>query len=101
MIPEEENKAYLEDPLIPAWQKILNLDTRHYERSKYAGESIAGKHRLKDLSILRQVAPGMYAAAAQEVKEYSDALFETHGQFRKYALGRKLGSIPKIGRAHV
>lgn len=91
----------MDDPTIPAWQKIINLDTRNFERSKYAGESFSpdGKHRLKDLNLLRQIAPGVYESVAQEVKEYSDGLLETRGKFRKYKLGRKLGSIPLLDMA--
>lgn len=100
-IPEQESKKFLEDASIPAWQKILNLDEKHFEKSKYAGDSQSGegKFRLKDLALLREVAPGTYAAAAEEVKEYSEALFQTKGQIRKYRLGRKLGSIPAFDMA--
>lgn len=100
-IPKEESRAFQDDASVPAWAKILNIDASKWERSKYAGESVnpEGKHRLKDLALLREVAPGVYQAAAEEVKEYSDALFETKGQFRKYKLGRKLGSIPMMDMA--
>ena len=101
MIPKEESAAFLDDPNIPAWQKIMNIDARNFERSKYAGDSWSGegKHRLKDLNLLREIAPGIYKSAAEEVREYSQQLFETKGQFRKYKLGRKLGSIPMMDMA--
>ena len=101
LIPAEESRSFLDNPGIPAWQKILNIDASRFERSRYAGQaqSPEGKHRLKDLNILREIAPNTYQSAAEEVKEYSEQLFETRGQFRKYKLGRKLGSIPMLDMA--
>lgn len=101
MIPKEESSNFIDNPDIPVWQKILNLDTKNFERSRYAGESFSpeGRHRLKNLNLLREVAPGVYKSAAEEVKEYSDQLFETRGQLRKYKLGRKIGSIPMMDMA--
>lgn len=89
-IHPEEQKSILENPNIPLETKVLNLDASKFEKSEYAD----GKYRLKDLNILRELAPGVYESVADEVKEYSAALFETKGQFRKYNLGRKVGSIP-------
>lgn len=89
----EENKQLLEDPQVPLWQKILNLDSSRWERSKYAAphlEGSEGAHRLKDLNIIRQLAPGMYEAAAEEAKAFRDTAVKHNGTFKK------LGSIPVL-----
>lgn len=86
---------------VPDWFKVLNLEAGLFERSKLLADNpdSKGKFRLKDLNVLREVAPRTYEVAAQEVKEYNDALFETKGQVRKYKLGRKIGSIPMLDAA--
>lgn len=89
----EENKDYLEDKSIPLWERILNLDSKRWERSKYAGphmEGSEGAHRLKDLNIIRQLAPQMYEAAAEEVKTFRDSAIKHNGTWKK------LGSIPLV-----
>ena len=82
---------------IPTWWKILNLEDTQFERSRYADEAAEReKFRLKDIGVMRKVAPGVYEAAAQEVKEHNDYVFQ-HGQrFNKYKLGKKVGSIPLL-----
>ena len=84
------------DSEAPLWWKVLNLDDRNFERSRAAGDSHDGngKFRLKDLGLMRKLAPGLYESAAQEVKEYNDYVFENRGVLKKYKLGRKIGSIP-------
>ena len=91
MLPEE-NKKFLEDPEIPLYQKILNLDAGRWERSKYLNHSPGseGAHRLKDLGIIRQLAPKMYEAAAEDVKAFKDSAVKHNGTWKK------LGSIPAI-----
>lgn len=86
------------DPDIPLWFKIVNLDEKHFERSKHAGSSVdgKGKFRLKDLGIIRQMAPNIYKAAADEVKEHNDYVFQHGASFKQYKLGKKIGSIPLI-----
>jgi len=86
----------------PTWWKILNLPDSHFERSRYAGYALedgAGEFRIKDTKVLREIAPGVYDGAAMEIKEYNDALFQTRGGFRKYKIGKLLGSIPLIDAA--
>lgn len=85
----EEKKEYLEDKSIPLWQRILNLDASRFEKSRYAALN-AGKFRLKDLNILRQLAPGMYATAAEEAAEFRETAKRNNGTWKK------LGSIPAI-----
>lgn len=97
-IPKEESRNFLESQEVPTWQKLLNVDASNFEKSKYAADG-QEKFRLKDLNLLREIAPGIYESAAGEVKEYNDAMFETRGTLRKYKLGRKLGSIPTIDMA--
>ena len=77
----------------PDWFKLLNVDASQFERSKYAGEQ-AGKFRIKDLGLLRRVAPKVYQAAAEEVKEGNEFIAQHDKRFGKVKLGRKLGSIP-------
>jgi len=96
-LSQSQKDAIISDTELPEWFRILHLEDDLFERSKYAAPTHSeskGKHRLKDLNILRKIAPNTYETAAQEVKEYSDALFEHKGVLKKYNLGRKLGSIP-------
>lgn len=89
----EENKQFLEDKSLPLWARILNLDASRWERSKYAAphrEDSEGVHRLKDINIVRQLAPGMYEAAAEEVKAFKDSAVKHNGHWKK------IGSIPTI-----
>lgn len=86
----------------PLWWKLLNLDASHFERSKYAAPlspESKGKFRLKNLEVLRKLAPDLYEAGAQEVKEYNTYLAEHDGGLKKYKLGRKLGSIHALDAA--
>lgn len=87
----EESKQFLEDPEIPLWAKLLNLDASRWERSRYAvphtyGDS--GAHRLKDLNILKVLGPGQYQAAVEDVKAFKETAIKHNGTFKK------LGSIP-------
>lgn len=82
------------DPNVPLWFKLLNLDESHYERSQYADPNNPNKFRLKDPNILMKLAPGLYQAAAGEVKEYNETLLANGKTNRKYKLGKKVGSIP-------
>lgn len=85
------------DNSLPLWWRLLNIPEEQFERSKYAAPTDSkGKFRLKDVNILRKIAPEIYESAAEGVKEYSDALFEHKGNFVKHKLGRKLGSIPLV-----
>lgn len=79
----------------PLWWATLNIDAAEFERSKYAGLT-PGKFRLKDLGVMRKLAPGIYESAAEEVKEYSDFLAYSDKNVKKVRLGRKLGSIPLV-----
>lgn len=82
------------DPEVPLWFKLMNLDASHYEKSQYADPNRPNAFRLKDPTVLQQLAPGLYEAAAGEVKEYNDALLANGKSKRKYKLGKKVGSIP-------
>lgn len=89
----EENKSFLEDKSIPLWQRILNLDASRWERSRYANPdnyNQEGVHRLKDLNIVRQLAPGMYEAAAEDAKAFRNSAVKHNGTWKK------VGSIPSI-----
>jgi len=78
------------DKSLPLWWRVLNLDAANFEKSVYAGD----KFRLKDLGLMRKIAPKVYDAAAQEVKEHNDYVFQEGKKFNKYRLGKKIGSIP-------
>jgi hypothetical protein len=84
------------DKSVPLWFKLLNIDESHYERSQYADPGNPNKFRIKDPAILQKLAPGLYEAAAGDVKEYNDALLANGKSKRKYKIGKKLGSIPLI-----
>lgn len=84
------------DPEVPLWMKLLHLDEKHYEKSKYADPLNPNKFRLKDPAMIRKLAPGLYEAAAGEVKEYNEALAINGSSKRKYKLGKKVGSIPLV-----
>ena len=66
-----------------------------FEKSAHADPfGVGKKFRLKDIGVLRRLAPGVYESAAGEVKEHNDYVFAHGGKERKYKLGKKLGSIP-------
>lgn len=90
MLPEE-NKQFIEDKSLPLWARILNLDASRWERSKYAAPQSPdseGTHRLKDLNLVRQIAPEMYEMAESEAKEFRDNAVKHNGTWKK------VGSIP-------
>ncbi len=94
---EQPCSNFFNDPDIPAWFKLLQVDEKHFERSLYAdphGTSEAGKFRLKDLGIMREIAPHVYAAAAEQVKEHNEMVAAHGSKIKKYKLGKKIGSIP-------
>lgn len=72
----------------PLWWKILNLQTSDFEWSKYLG-----KWRLKNLGILRKLAPGLYESCYGEVRE-NQVITDIHGN--KVKVGKKVGSIPLV-----
>ena len=61
-----------------------------------SGISGKGKFRLKNLNILRKIAPYLYEAAAEEVKEFNTFHRLNGNTFDKVKLGRKIGSIPLV-----
>ena len=80
---------------VPTWWAVLNLDENRFEKSRYADAGAEReKFRLKDLDVMRKIAPGVYESAAQEVKEHNDYVFQHGKRFNKYKLGKKVGSIP-------
>lgn len=84
----------MEDDL-PLWWKVINIEDNQFERSKYADKSGESKFRIKDLTWLRKLAPSVYESAAGEVKEYNEYVAQESGnKFKKYKLGKKIGSIP-------
>ena len=89
-----------DDPDVPAWWKVLNLPEENFERTKYAAPltdpDSKGRFRLKDVNILRKLAPEIYDGAAREIKNYEDVLLEHKGTLKKYNLGKKIGSIPML-----
>lgn len=87
-----------DDPEVPLWFKVISLPEQMFEKSKYAGDSFTGegKFRLKDTGVMRRLAPGLYEAAAEEIKEHNDMVFAHGNSVRKYKLGKKIGSIPLI-----
>lgn len=88
----------LEPDSAPLWWSVLNLPTEQFERSKYAGNQnpdSKGRFRLKDPTVLQKLAPGLYQALADEVKQDNEIMMETKEKsIRKGRLGRKIGSIP-------
>ncbi len=90
-----------DDPEVPLWMKIIHLPEEQFERSKYAGDSVdgKGKFRLKDLGVMRQLAPGLYEAAAEDMKEHNSMVVAMGDSAKKYKLGKKIGSIPMIDAA--
>lgn len=89
------------DPEVPLWFKVLNLPEENFERSQYAGDSFdgKGKFRLKDIGVMKRLAPGLYEAAAQDIKEHNDMVFAHGNSAKKYKLGKKVGSIPLMDAA--
>jgi hypothetical protein len=86
-----------EDPSVPLWFKVINLDEKHFEKSIYADPNAPhGKFRLKDPNILRQLAPGVYESAAAQVREHNDTVLLHGSSKKKYKLGKKIGSIPLV-----
>lgn len=95
------NGNLFNDPEVPLWMKLIHLPEESFERSQYAGESIdgKGKFRLKDLGVMRQLAPGLYEAAAEDMKAHNDMIVAHGNAAKKYKLGKKIGSIPLIDTA--
>lgn len=81
---------------LPTWWKILNLEDNLFEKSQYANPWQAGKFRLKDLGVLRKIAPGLYESTVQEVREDNSYLTQDGKNFKNTALGKKIGSIPLL-----
>jgi len=84
----------------PVWWRVLNLEDTQFEKSRYADPARPGAFRLKDVGVLRRLAPGVYEAAADDVREFQDYVFQHGASHRKYRLGRKIGSIPLLDAAH-
>ena len=80
----------------PTWWKVLNIEDTKFERSQFASDAGPGKFRLKDLDLLRKVAPSIYEAATQEVREDNEYIAQEGKKFQKLRIGRKLGSIPLL-----
>ena len=72
----------------PLWWKLLNLQASDWEWSNYLKQ-----FRLKNLNILRKLAPGLYSECEGEVKEFRE-FTDLHGN--KVKLGKRIGSIPLI-----
>lgn len=89
----------LKDKSIPLWYRILNLDEKNFEHSNYAGANKV-ESRIKDLDILRKLAPNLYESCVKEIKE--DSIYNTWDGKRKgkVKLGKKLGSIPVVDFAY-
>lgn len=88
------------DPEVPLWYKILNLDDSKFEKSEYADPNGSrSKFRLKDLSVMRKLAPHLYEAAAEDIKEHNEMVAAHGNRVKKYKLGKKIGSIPLIDAA--
>lgn len=81
----------------PTWFKVLNLEASQFEKSRYASYGAdEEKFRLKDIGVLRKIAPGVYESAAGEVKEYNDYVSAEGSKINRYKIGKKIGSIPLL-----
>lgn len=90
---DSQANKILSDNSIPLWYRILNVDAKHFEFSKYAGLT-NNRARIKDLDILRKLAPGLYESCVNEVKEFNNYNTWDGKQVKKLPLGKKIGSIP-------
>lgn len=94
-INPEESRKIQENPDIPVGDKVINLDASRFEKSKYASQDDHSKFRIKDIAVIKSIAPKAFDAAAKEVKEYSDQLFQNRASGKK-STWRKLGSVPTV-----
>ena len=96
---DSQAEKIVKDNSKPLWWRILNLDAKNFDISKTAGLNSVNA-RIKDLNILRQLAPRTYEACAEEVKEFNSYNAFDGRKFRKVVLGKKLGSIPMVEWSH-
>lgn len=97
----DDSKAekIIKDKSIPLWYRILNLDEKHFEHSEYAGTNKV-EPRIKDLNILRKLAPRVYETCVDEIKEDNNYDSWDGKKKRKIKLGKKIGSIPLLDFAY-
>lgn len=72
----------------PLWWKTINSDVNEFSKS-----SVNGKWQLNRYDFLKELSPGLYESAAQEVKEFNEYHIHNGNSFDQVKLGRKIGSI--------
>ena len=75
---------------IPPWWAILNTDEKEWSKNP------DGKYQVNKYKTLKSVAPGLFDACGQEVKEFNDYHRLNGNSFDKGKLGRKIASIPAL-----
>jgi len=75
---------------VPTWWKVLCLPVTEFTKNP------DNTWQLNKYEILRELSPGLYESAAQEVKEFNDYHILQGNSFGEVKLGRKVGSIPRL-----
>ena len=72
---------------MPTWAKMFYMDANEFTRKA------DGHFELNRYNALKEISPGLYEAAGNEVKEFNEYHRYNGNSFDKVKLGRKIGSI--------